>query len=131
MDDLFNDAPSVQVRSSRLPAKEILPFQPAYRQQADQEPSLFQLEDLDNLLTETPSVPPAPLEGRTPEGGVESSETSGNSLSASPPANPNTTFNMGLDNVGLDEAFESLLGKSTPLQPSTPSEQAKEKKKAL
>jgi hypothetical protein len=132
MDDLFSDAPFVQVTSQvassptpRPPAKEILPFKPAYGQQPAEEPPAFHLEGLDNLLIETPPVPPAPLERRRPEV-VEQHQKLGNSLPDSPPTNPNAPFHLG-----LDEAFESLLGKPTPLQPSTVNDQAKEKKKTL
>ncbi|MBM0741620.1 hypothetical protein JOY44_08325 [Phormidium sp. CLA17] len=123
MDDLFGDAPSVQVTASpapRPPAKEILPFKPDYGQQSTEEKPPLKLEELGDFLIETPSMPPS-------SSGIGSQENTSNLLATtSSPENP--PLNPPI-NLQLDEAFESLLGKSTSLQPSAVNEQAKEKKK--
>ncbi len=170
MDDLFSDAPSVEVTAAsapRPPAKEISPFKPDNRQRKTAETTSFNLEQLNDLLIEAPPMTPAPLDGRraevkapevkapevkapevktpevktpevktpevkTPEvkapevKAQKRSNTPNNSLLGSPPVSPDANFSLG-----LDEAFESLLGKPTPSQPATLNEQATEKKKTL
>ncbi|MEX0268781.1 hypothetical protein AB3R30_06555 [Leptolyngbyaceae cyanobacterium UHCC 1019] len=109
MDDLFSDAPSVQVTespASRPATKEISPFKPNHGKQS---------------VEESTPIKPDPLNHLEPE------ENTSNTLTDSLSENPSNT---PID-LGLDEAFESLLGKPTALHPSTLNEQGKEKKKAL
>ena len=141
MDDLFA-APDIVALSSPPPprptVKEISPFKPDYGRpdygrpdygQPAEAATPFKLEQLDNidqldnLLIETPPLPPA-----SPD--VGSQEGTSNTLATdSLPSLPENPSDPPVS-LGLDEAFESLLGKPTPLQPSTLNEQAKEEKQA-
>ena len=121
--DLFSDAPSVEVTLSPAsrPAKEILPFKPNYGQQSAEKSPSFNLEETGNPLIEAPLMPSS-----LPEpGSQEQSDTpeAASTSEISPPDSP--------ANLGLDEAFESLLGTPALFQPSKPNEQAKEKKKTF
>ena len=136
MDDLFA-APDIVALSSPPPprptVKEISPFKPDYGRPDYGQPAeaatpfkleqLDNIDQLDNLLIETPPLPPA-----SPD--VGSQEGTSNTLATdSLPSLPENPSDPPVS-LGLDEAFESLLGKPTPLQPSTLNEQAKEEKQA-
>lgn len=118
--DLFSDAPSVEVTLSPAsrPAKEILPFKPNYGQQSAEKSPSFNLEGTGNPLIEAPLVPSS-----LPEPSSQEQSDTPEAASTSEISPPDS-----LANLGLDEAFESLLGAPTLLQPSKPNEQAEEKK---
>lgn len=125
MDDLFGDAPLVQAPSAPTHPK-ILEKPPS---KTDHGRSLT--EEASPLTPEPPnelSIDAPPLSLPLPEESLQKNKNTSDtptavSLSDNPPDTP--------INLGLDEAFESLLGKSISSQPSTLKEKAKEKKKTL